>query len=58
MIFQKINLNSNSICFRGYAELIERRIRREIGIEHVDMLFLHSPSSLNLTLNDLYERFV
>lgn len=43
---------------RPYAEMIEKRIKAETGLSYIDMLFLHSPSSLNMTLNDLYERSV
>ncbi|CAG2181315.1 unnamed protein product, partial [Oppiella nova] len=40
----------------GYADMIEKRIKQESGIRFIDMLFLHSPASLNLTLNDLFAR--
>lgn len=41
-----------------YAEMIEKRIKAESGLSSVDMLFLHTPSSLNMTLNVLFERSV
>ena len=41
-----------------YAEMIEQRIRREIGIRAIDILFLHAPQHISMTLNDLFERCV
>ncbi|CAG2114067.1 unnamed protein product [Medioppia subpectinata] len=40
----------------GYADMIEKRLKQETGLRYVDMLFLHTPGSLSLTLNDLFER--
>jgi len=39
-----------------YGELIESKIRNFTPIKRVDMLFLHSPEAISMTLNDLFER--
>ena len=43
---------------RAYAEMIERRFREETPIEYIDLLFLHSPQHISMTLNDLFERLL
>ncbi|RWS25345.1 hypothetical protein B4U80_08212 [Leptotrombidium deliense] len=40
----------------AYAEMIEKRLRQESTIKYIDLLFLHSPQHLVMTLNDLFER--
>ncbi|XP_054159436.1 nuclear receptor coactivator 5-like [Oppia nitens] len=40
----------------SYADMIEKRVKSETGIQYCDMLFLHTPDSLNMTLNDLFDR--
>lgn len=39
-----------------YAELVEQKIRQETGIRLIDILFLHAPQHISMTLNDLFER--
>lgn len=39
-----------------YGELVESKIRNFTPIKRVDMLFLHSPEAISMTLNDLFER--
>lgn len=39
-----------------YAEMIEQKIRQETGIRLIDILFLHAPQHIAMTLNDLFER--
>lgn len=39
-----------------YAEMIERKIRQETAIRLIDILFLHAPQHIAMTLNDLFER--
>lgn len=41
---------------RAYSEMIESRLRAQTTLPSIDMLILHNPASLTLTLNDLFER--
>lgn len=47
-----------AIIIRAFAEMVERKIRQETGIKFIDILFLHSPQHISMTLNDLFERLV
>ncbi|KAI1290294.1 Heterogeneous nuclear ribonucleoprotein C-like 1 [Halotydeus destructor] len=40
----------------AFGEMIEKKLRHETGIQFVDLLFLHSPEHINMTLNDLFQR--
>jgi len=40
----------------GYGEVVEKRLKEQAGIPRVDMLFLHSPQHISMTLNDLFDR--
>lgn len=40
----------------AYAEMVERRLRSETDIKLIDILFLHSPQLIQMTLSDLFER--
>ena len=48
-----IVINKDQWC---YAEMIEQKIRQETGIRLIDILFLHAPQHIAMTLNDLFER--
>lgn len=54
--------NRHFLCclrvIRAFAEMVERKIRQETGIKFIDILFLHSPQHISMTLNDLFERLV
>ena len=39
-----------------YAEMIEKRLKEETPVKFIDLLFLHSPQHISMTLNDLFER--
>lgn len=40
----------------SYGEAVEKRLKEQAGIPRVDMLFLHSPQHISMTLNDLFDR--
>jgi hypothetical protein len=40
----------------AYGETVEKRLKDQAGIPRVDMLFLHSPQHISMTLNDLFDR--
>ena len=40
----------------AYGEAVEKRLKDQAGIPRVDMLFLHSPQHISMTLNDLFDR--